>query len=53
MDQAYTEERRTNPRFDENGNDLKAITEIIKRTIDKRIKKADIESFLIQHINLI
>ena len=50
---SYTEERRTNPRFDENGNDLKAITEIIKRTIDKRIKKADIESFVRQHMNLI
>lgn len=50
---SYTEERRTNPRFDENGNDLEAIIEIIKRTIDKRIKKADIESFVRQYMNLI
>ena len=50
---SYTDERRTNPRFDENGNELEAITEIIKRTIDKRIKKADIESFVRQNMNLI
>jgi hypothetical protein len=50
---SYTDERRTNPRFDENGNELEAITELVKRTIDKRIKKADIESFVRQHMNLI
>lgn len=50
---SYTDERRTNPHFDENGNNLEAITELVKRTIDKRIKKADIESFVRQSIKLI
>jgi len=48
----YIEERRTNPYYDENGNTLEPIFERVKRTIDKRIKKADIESFVRSNMHL-
>jgi hypothetical protein len=43
---SYMEERRANPYYDENGNTLEPIMERVKRTIDKRIKKADMESYV-------
>lgn len=49
---SYIDERRTNPYYDENGNELEPIFERVKRTIDKRIKKADVESFVRSNMHL-
>jgi len=50
---SYSDKVRTNPHYDSEGNGLEGIFEIRKRTIDKRIKKADIESFIKHNMNLI
>ena len=50
---SYNDKVRTNPHYDSEGNSLEGIFEIRKRSIDKRIKKADIESFVRQNMNLI
>ncbi len=50
---SYNDKVRTNPHYDSEGNFLEGIFEIRKRSIDKRIKKADIESFVKYNMNLI
>lgn len=50
---SYIDTRRTNPHYDSEGNDIEGIFEKTKRTISKRIKKADIESFVRSCMNLI
>lgn len=42
----YYDSYRTNPYYDENGNVLEPIIERRKRSINKRIRKNDIESFI-------
>jgi hypothetical protein len=43
---SYIDTRRTNPHYDSEGNSIEGIFEKTKRSINKRIKKADIESFV-------
>lgn len=43
---SYTDKVRTNPHYDTEGNYLEPIFELRKQTINKRIRKADIESFV-------
>jgi hypothetical protein len=50
---SYTDKVRTNPYYDAEGNSLEPIFESRKQTIDKRIKKADIESFVNSCLKLI
>jgi hypothetical protein len=50
---SYIDVRRTNPWYDAEGKDLEGVYERIKRSIDKRIKKADIESFVRSCTNLV
>jgi len=50
---SYNDKVRTNPHYDSEGNSLEGIFEVRKRSIDKRIKKADIESFVKYNMNLI
>ena len=47
---SYMDSRRTNPHYDENGNSVEPIYERVKRDISKRVKKADIESFVHHNI---
>jgi hypothetical protein len=49
----YMDVRRTNPWYDAEGKDLEGVYERVKRSIDKRIKKADIESFVRSNTNLV
>jgi hypothetical protein len=50
---SYNDKVRTNPHYDSEGNSLEGIFEVRKRSIDKRIKKVDIESFVRYNMNLI
>jgi hypothetical protein len=50
---SYNDKVRTNPHYDSEGNSLEGIFGVRKRSIDKRIKKADIESFVKYNMNLI
>lgn len=50
---SYMEERRTNPYYDENGNQAEPIFESTKRVINKRIRKSDLESFIRENQNYI
>jgi hypothetical protein len=50
---SYIDVRRTNPWYDAEGKDLEGVYERIKRSINKRIKKADIESFVRSCTNLV
>ena len=50
---SYIDGRRTNPWYDAEGKDLEGVYERVKRSIDKRIKKADIESFVRSNTNLV
>ena len=50
---SYIDVRRTNPWYDAEGKDLEGVYERVKRSIDKRIKKADIESFVRSCTNLV
>lgn len=47
----YTEKYRTNPRCDEQGNSLEAVYETRKREVPKRVRKADLESFINCNMN--
>lgn len=46
----YTNEVRTNPWYDENGNDLEPVYEIKKVAINKRVRLGDLESFIKSNI---
>lgn len=50
---SYNDKVRTNPHYDSEGNSLEGIFEIRKRSINKRIKKVDIESFVRYNMGLI
>ena len=50
---SYNDNCRINGHYDADGNAIEGIFEIKKRVIDKRIKKADIESFVKYNRNLI
>ena len=49
----YINESRTNPFYDENGNSIEGVFEKTKRSINKRIRKADVESFVRYNMNRI
>ncbi len=50
---SYTDKVRTNPYYDAEDNYLEPIFELRKQTINKRIRKADIESFVKYNMRLI
>jgi hypothetical protein len=50
---SYISSRRTNPNYDEEGRMIEGIFELIKCNINKRIKKADIVSFVHQNMSSI
>jgi hypothetical protein len=50
---SYNDNCRMNGHYDADGNSIEGIFEIKKRVIDKRIKKADIESFVKYNRSLI
>ena len=47
----FTDEKRANPYYDENGNHLEPVFEKTKRAIDKRIRENDLRSFIHTHMN--
>ncbi len=49
----YIDERRTNPHYDENGHPIEPIIERVKRSIDKRVKRADVEGLVRSNMNLV
>lgn len=50
---SYNDNCRMNGHYDAEGNSIEGIFEIKKRVIDKRIKKADIESFVKYNMSLV
>lgn len=50
---SYISSRRTNPHYDEEGRMIEGIFELVKCNINKRIKKADIVSFVHQNMSSI
>ena len=49
----YFEKRRTNVHYDESGNAVEPVYETIKRTVTKRIRLNDLETFIKQNVKSI